>query len=155
MFINNIILCGFFLASVICAHGLPRWLRGKESACNAGHVGWIPGSGRSPREGNGNPLQYSCLENPIDREAWRATVHGVAKSRTQVSVHASVYIIFWNLLFLGQCYAFRFINIKSIDLVHFNYYTFHFMIKTMCFIYFLQLVLKIELFCFSLLQTKK
>ena len=49
---------------------------GKESACNAGDPGSIPGSGRSPGEGNGNPLQYSCLENPIDRRAWRATVHG-------------------------------------------------------------------------------
>ena len=53
---------------------------GKESACNAGGLGLIPGSGRSPGEENGNPLQYSCLENPMDREAWRATVHGIAKS---------------------------------------------------------------------------
>ena len=51
----------------------------KESACNAGDLGSIPGSGRSPGEGNGNPLQYSCLENPMDRGAWRATVHGVAR----------------------------------------------------------------------------
>ena len=58
---------------------------GKESACNAGDLGSIPGLGRSPGEGNGNPLQYSCLENPMDREAWWATVHGVAKSRTQLS----------------------------------------------------------------------
>ena len=49
-----------------------------ESACNAGSLGSITGSGRSPEEGHGNPLQYSCLENPVDREAWRATVHGVA-----------------------------------------------------------------------------
>ena len=46
---------------------------------NAGDVGSFPGSGRSPREGNGNPLQYSCLENPTDKGAWWATVHGVAK----------------------------------------------------------------------------
>ena len=52
----------------------------KESACNAGDLGLIPGSGRSPGEGNGNPLQYSCLENPMDRGAWWATVHGFAKS---------------------------------------------------------------------------
>ena len=51
----------------------------KESACNAGDLGLIPGSGRLPREGNGNPLQYSCLENPMDRGAWQATVHGVSK----------------------------------------------------------------------------
>ena len=47
----------------------------------------IPGWGRSPGGGNGNPLQYSCLENPMDRGAWWATVHGVAKSRTQLSTH--------------------------------------------------------------------
>ena len=57
----------------------------KKTACQAGDVGLIPGSGRSPGEGNGNPLQYSCLENPMDRGAWWATVHGVAKSRKQLS----------------------------------------------------------------------
>ena len=51
----------------------------KKSACNAGDMGSIPVSGRSLGEGNGNPLQYSCLGNPIDREAWQAVVHGVAK----------------------------------------------------------------------------
>ena len=51
---------------------------GKESSCNAGDLGLIPGLGRSPGEGNGNPLQNSCLENPMDR-AWRAAVHGVAR----------------------------------------------------------------------------
>ena len=58
----------------------------KRLAYNAGDLGSIPGSGRSPGEGNGNPLQYSCLENPMDRGAWWATVHGVAKSRTRLSV---------------------------------------------------------------------
>ena len=53
---------------------------GKESACSAGYSGLIPGSGRSPEEGNGNPLLYSCLENPMDKGAWQATVHGVSKS---------------------------------------------------------------------------
>ena len=52
----------------------------KASAYNVGDLGSIPGSGRSPGEGNGNPLQYSCLENPMDRGAWWATDHGVAKS---------------------------------------------------------------------------
>ena len=54
----------------------------KESACNAGDLALIPVSGRSLGEGNGNPLQYSCLGNPIDRRAWRATVHVVVKSWT-------------------------------------------------------------------------
>ena len=54
----------------------------KASACNAGDLGSIPGSGRSPGEGNGNPLLYSCLENPMDGGAWWATVHGVTKSQT-------------------------------------------------------------------------
>ena len=57
----------------------------KASACNAGDVGSIPGSGRSTGEGNGNPLQYSCQENPMDQGAWWATVHGVTKGRTQLS----------------------------------------------------------------------
>ena len=57
-------------------------LSGKESTCQAGDTGWIPGWGRSPGEGNGNSLQYSCLENPMDRRAWRATVHGVSMSLT-------------------------------------------------------------------------
>ena len=55
---------------------------GKESACNAGDPGLIPGSGRTSGAGNGNPLQYSCLENPMDGGAWRATVHGVVESET-------------------------------------------------------------------------
>ena len=58
---------------------------GKESACNVEDQGSIPGSGRSPGEGNGNPLQYSCLKNSIDRGAWWATVHGVTKSWTPMS----------------------------------------------------------------------
>ena len=52
----------------------------KASACNAGDLGLIPGLGRFPGEENGNPLQYSCLENPMDRGAWWATAHGVSKS---------------------------------------------------------------------------
>ena len=55
---------------------------GIESACNTGNLDSIPGLGRSPEERNGNPLQYSCLENPMDGGAWWATVHGVIKSRT-------------------------------------------------------------------------
>ena len=60
-------------------------LVGKESACCAGDLDSIPGMGRSPGEGNGKPLQYSCLENPMDGGAWSATVHGVTKSQTRLS----------------------------------------------------------------------
>ena len=63
----------------------PAGSAGKESACNVGDLSLIPGLGRSPGEGSGYPLQYSCLENSMDRAAWWATVHGVAKSRTQLS----------------------------------------------------------------------
>ena len=55
----------------------PGGSNGKASACNAGDPGLSPGSGRSPGEGNGNPLQYSCLKNPMDRGAWRDTIHGL------------------------------------------------------------------------------
>ena len=66
--------------------GLPRWFGGKKNpSANAGDTGWIPGWGRSPGGGNGNPLQYSCLENHMDRGAWRGTVHGVAKSQIWLS----------------------------------------------------------------------
>ena len=57
----------------------------KKLVCNAGNLGSIPGSGRSPGKGNGNPLQYSCLGNPKDRGAWQAMVHGVTKSQTQLN----------------------------------------------------------------------
>ena len=66
--------------------GLPWWGKdGKESVCHAGDPGSISGSGRSPGEGQGNPLQYSCLENLRDRGDCRITIHGVAKSLTQLS----------------------------------------------------------------------
>ena len=65
--------------------GFPGGSGGKASACNAGDLGSIPGWGRSPAEGNGNPLQYSCLENCMDRGAWWVTVHGVTKNRTRLS----------------------------------------------------------------------
>ena len=61
--------------------GFPGGSDGKESACNAADVGSIPGSERFPGEGNGNPFQYSCLENPMDRGAWWAVVHGATKSQ--------------------------------------------------------------------------
>ena len=72
--------------------GFPGGSDGKASTCNAGDPGLIPGSGRSPGEGNGNSLQYSCLENFMDGGASWATVHGVAKSR--IAIHISDKISF-------------------------------------------------------------
>ena len=65
-------------------YGFPAYLDGKESACNAEDPGSIPGSGRSPGEGNGDPLQYSCLKNSVDRGARWATVYGVTESQMLV-----------------------------------------------------------------------
>ena len=76
----------------------PQWLSSKESTCNSGttgDAGSIPGLGRFPGEWNGNPLQDSCRENPLDRGAWQATVHGAVKSRTRLtwlnSMHTYIY----------------------------------------------------------------
>ena len=80
--------CGFFctfwyfkieIVLIIYIHGLSWWLSVQESTCNAGEADSIPGSGRSPGGGHGNPLQYSCLGNPMDRGAWWATLHGVRR----------------------------------------------------------------------------
>ena len=71
--------------------GFPGGSEVTASAWNVGDPGSIPGLGRSPGEGTGNPLQYSCLENPMDRGAWWATVHGVTKSRTQLSDFISLH----------------------------------------------------------------
>ena len=68
--------------------GFPGGSDAKEPACNEGDLDLIPGSGRSPGEGNGNPLQYSCLENPMDRGAWRATVHGVITESDTTNQHS-------------------------------------------------------------------
>ena len=77
--------CSFPLWFITGYLGFPSGSDVKESAHNAGDPGLIPGSGRSPGEGNGNPLQYSCLENSMDRGAWRAIVHGITKSQAQLS----------------------------------------------------------------------
>ena len=69
--------------------GFPGGSEGKESACSVGDLGSIPGSGRSPGEGNGNTLQYSCLENPMDRGSWWATVHEASESWMRLSEHIS------------------------------------------------------------------
>ena len=75
----------FYLCILPLHGGFPCGSIGEESACHAGDPVSIPESGRFPGEGHGNPLQYSCLENPMDRGAWQATVHGVAKSWTRLS----------------------------------------------------------------------
>ena len=81
-----------------CFLGFTGGSAGKESVCNAGDLGLTPGLGRSPGEGNGNLLQYSCLENPMDRETWRATAHGVAKeSDTTEHAHMAKYKILFGL----------------------------------------------------------
>ena len=72
--------------------GVPGNSDRKESAYDEGDLGSIPGSGRPPGEGNGNPRQYSGLENPMDRGAWRATVHGVSKRRTRLSSSLSFFL---------------------------------------------------------------
>ena len=78
----------FIFSVTIYLLGFPDDSAVKESSCNVGVIGatvLIPGSGRSPGGGNGNSLQYSCLENPMDRGSWWAIVHGVAESQTQLS----------------------------------------------------------------------
>ena len=73
---------GYNRSNLACLEGFPHSSVGKESAYNAGDPGLISGLGRSPGEGNGNPLQYSCLENPMDRGAWQTTVHSVVQTQT-------------------------------------------------------------------------
>ena len=73
--------------------GFPGGSHGEESACNAGDLGLIPRSGKSPEKENGYPLQYSCLENSMDRAAWRAIVHVVIKSRTQPSPNTFAFLL--------------------------------------------------------------
>ena len=72
--------------------GFPDGSDGKDT-CNAGDLGLIPGLGRSPGEGNSYQLQYSCLENSMDRGSWRATVHGVAKSHTQLRNFTQAFLL--------------------------------------------------------------
>ena len=87
VFSNESVLC-ITWPKYCCLHTIPDGSVVKNPPANAGDagdVGLIPGLGRSPGGGNGNPLQYSCLENPMDRAAWRATVHGVVRSQTRLS----------------------------------------------------------------------
>ena len=92
----------FFLMPGILKYGFPGGSEVKNPPANAGDLSSIPGSGRSPGEGNGNPLQYSCLENPMDGEAWQATVHGVAKeSDTTYQVNKNIlkYSFFYSKIY--------------------------------------------------------
>ena len=82
---SPVLQAGDFVDTSEMHKGSPGGSDGKESAYNAEDPGSIPESGRSPGEGNGNSLQYSCLENSMDRGAWQATVHGIAKSQTGLS----------------------------------------------------------------------
>ena len=97
LFLSSILLCGYTTFLYVCSQemdigvvsGLGLYLSlvaqlVKESACNTGDLGSIPGLGRYPGKGNGNPLQCSCLESSMDKGTWQATVHGIAKSRTQL-----------------------------------------------------------------------
>ena len=100
--ILSLVLCRHILVyacHIYSIHGIrsildsfPYSSIGKESACSAGGLGLIPGLGRSPGEGNGNPLQYSCLENLLDRGAWQATVHGVARVGHDLVTKPAYYI---------------------------------------------------------------
>ena len=96
--------------------GFPGGSDGKESICNAGDQGLIPGSGRSPGEGKGNPLQYSCLENPMDRGAWWATVHGATKSWTRPSHGHSILLKSCGLGAHGKVL----LHVDGVLLVHFH-----------------------------------
>ena len=80
---------------------------GKESACNAGDLSSVPELGRSTGEGNGNPLQYACLEIPIDRGAWRATLHGVTKNRTQLNDYTFTFSLLLVLLTEDQIESYK------------------------------------------------
>ena len=93
--------------------GFPGGSEVKASAYNAGDPYSIPGLGRSPGEGNGNPLQYSCRENPMDRGAWQATVHGVAKSRTWLSN----FTFFLSFFLLGKV---SLVNSHGTEATHFD-----------------------------------
>ena len=108
--IKYIVFCVWLLSLRV----LPGGSVGKESAWNEGDPGSIPGSERSPGEGNSNPLQYSCLENSMDRGAWWAIVHGVTKSRTRLSDWHLVWC-FWGLSLLHHVAVLHFHIVCFID----------------------------------------
>ena len=95
----------FILHEILSIPGFPGSSDGKECACSAGDPGSILGLGRSSGEGNGTPVQYSCLGNPMDRGAWRAEVHGVSTSRTRLSdLTLTLSIQLWHLVVSLQCF---------------------------------------------------
>ena len=93
---------------------------GKESACNAGDPASIPGSGKSLGEGNGNPLQYSCLENPKEREAWQTTVHGVTKSQTRLS-NSTAIIVDFRFCFFNENVSLSYLQCKSRSILYIHF----------------------------------
>ena len=124
----HICLCAYiyvFIYTQICICILSCSSDGKESSCNAGDLGSIPRSGRSSGEGNGNPLQYSCLENPMDRGTWQATVHGVAKSQTRLSdCHYYIYthIYLYIHIYIRYIYIHTYFKWLPFDLCLFQSY---------------------------------
>ena len=111
------------LQTYLCLY-LPWWLRGEESACNVGDLGLIPGLGRPCEVGNGYPLQYSCLENSMDRGVWRAIVCGIAKSQTRLRTHACLRNISHHLCHLidkkwqSFCFQMKLCSCWHVDLPH-------------------------------------
>ena len=94
--------CVFYLSSSFNIHAGGSEVKASDS--NTGDLGSIPGSGRSPVEGNGNPLQYSCLKNLMERGAWQATVHGVPKSQTRLSdLTLTLTVHWWSLITMSYC----------------------------------------------------
>ena len=121
----NVDVC--FILSRVCVGSLlsqdfPGGASGKESACNTGDAGSIPGSGRSPEGGHGNPLQYSCLENPMDRGAWWTIVHGVTKSWTLLKWLSMMHTLFSEMFNVADLIHFYFI-VYFIKIRTFSYST--------------------------------
>ena len=109
----------------MCLWGIPRGISGKKFTCQCRrlkrHIQSIPGLGRCPGAGNGNPLQYSCLRNSMDRGAWQDTVHGVAKSWTQLSTTRVIMI--WPQLFVSKFISFLLYLLldSHVNFLHFSF----------------------------------
>ena len=108
---------GTLLTTFLMLQGFPGGWDGKESACNVGDLGLIPGSERSLGEGNGNPSQYSCLENSMDRGTWRAIVHGIAESGMNEWPLSLSYAVHY-ILVTYLLYNWRFISLNPLYLFH-------------------------------------